>query len=77
MKNIEEEEFSKDTRERLTELIVILTNALANMLQTFQMYSDARECYRSVNNAELVFQMYELECKNEVSNPEKQVNLLL
>jgi hypothetical protein len=53
--------FSHKEKEAAIEQIFALSNALSTILVGFNYYGYAREVYKSINNAEMVFKMYETE----------------
>lgn len=68
---------TKKEKESSIESIFALTNCLGNILSSFTYYDDAREVFKSINNADLVFNIFETELKALESNPQKCRSLLL
>ena len=74
--NIKEKAIKKE-KESAIESIFALSNCLGNILSSFEYYEDAREVFKSINNADLVFSIFETELKASESNPQKCRSLLL
>lgn len=55
------DEGTKDEKESSIENIFALTNSLGNILSNFEYYEDAREVFKSINNADFVFNIFDTE----------------
>lgn len=68
---------TKKEKESCIENIFMLTNALGNILSGFHLYEEAREVFKSINNAEFVFKIFEAELKLTEAQVDKNRSLLL
>jgi hypothetical protein len=69
-------EGSKAEKESSIENIFTLTNSLGHLLPGFHLYEEAREVFKSTNNADMVFKIFETELKVK-ENDAKASRLLL
>ena len=60
---LEDQLAPRKSKENVTESIFCLTNSLAYILQTYSLWEDARHCYRSVDNALMIFELYQQQIK--------------